>query len=337
MKGRPNADAAARSRGVCTACPMLCDDIVVLPLAVATKGSTAKESGPANVSQSSRVENACEHGQAAFDTAQQSALTDAPDAWEHGRPMASEPAIARAAEALAGAKRVLVTGLRAATLEAIAMACDIAESLGAAVDAGLAESSRAAGPTIARVGEVTAAWEELRDRADLVVFWFCDPTATHPRFLERFVAPAQARTFAIGPFAVLPSSASHRHLPMARGVAVEAARLVHANVLGHAPLSHSLSQVCASLHELHDAIAAATCVAIITADAADPVGLEAWSMVHLVRAIAHSKPAFQIPLGDGINACGGNVAGVAAHCTWRYGAAGGISKADRTGSTFLPG
>jgi len=216
MKGRPNADAAARSRGVCTACPMLCDDIVLLPLAVATKGSTAKGSGPANVSQSSRVENACEHGQAAFDTAQQSALVDAPDAWEHGRPMASEPAIARAAEALAGAKRVLVTGLRAATLEAIAMACDIAESLGAAVDAGLAESSRAAGPTIARVGEVTAAWEELRDRADLVVFWFCDPTATHPRFLERFVAPAQARTFAIGPFAVLPPNASHRHLPMAR-------------------------------------------------------------------------------------------------------------------------
>ena len=337
MKGRPNADAAARSRGVCTACPMLCDDIVLLPLAVAIKDSTAKGSGPANVSQSSRVENACQHGQAAFDTAQQSALVDAPDAWEHGRPMALEPAIARAAEALAGAKRVLVTGLRAATLEAIAIACDIAESLGAAVDAGLAESSRAAGPTIARVGEVTAAWEELRDRADLVVFWFCDPTATHPRFLERFVAPAQARTFAIGPFAVLPSSASHRHLPMARGVAVEAARLVHANVLGHAPLSHSLSQASTSLHELHDAIAAATCVAIITADAADPVGLEAWSMVHLVRAIAHSKPAFQIPLGDGINACGGNVAGVAAHCTWRYGAAGGISKADRTGSTFLPG
>jgi formylmethanofuran dehydrogenase subunit B len=77
-------------------------------------------------------------------------------------------------------------------------------------------------------------------------------------------------------------------------------------------------------------------VAVVTNDHLDPVGLEAWSIVHLIRTIAHAKPAFQIPLAAGIAGGGANVAGVAAVCTWRYGAAGGIARADRIGSLFLP-
>jgi manganese/zinc/iron transport system substrate-binding protein len=46
---------------------------------------------------------------------------------------------------------------------------DEPRALGAAVDAGDPETSRPAAPTIARVGELTADREELRDRADLVV------------------------------------------------------------------------------------------------------------------------------------------------------------------------
>jgi formylmethanofuran dehydrogenase subunit B len=78
-------------------------------------------------------------------------------------------------------------------------------------------------------------------------------------------------------------------------------------------------------------------VAIVTGDADDSVGLEAWSIVHLVRTIAHEKQAFQIPLGAGLAAGGVNNAGASAACTWRYGAAGAIARADRMGSLFLPG
>jgi len=249
-------------------------------------------------------------------------------------------AIALAAGLLARARRVLVTGLANAALEAITVACDLAETLGAAIDDGVPEAARAAGPTIARAGEVTGVWEELRDRADLVVFWCCDPAESYPRFIERFVGPALAdgcrrRTIAIGPVSGMPDAPTHLHIPLDRHLAVEAARLLQMRLSGRhmTPADTPLSAACAAVAR---AIQSARCVAIVTADADDPVGLEAWSIVHLTRTIAHEKPAFHVPLGGGLAAGGANVAGAAAACTWRYGAAGAIARADRMGSLFLP-
>jgi formylmethanofuran dehydrogenase subunit B len=321
----PDALGVDSQRCTCTGCPLLCDDILI----------TAADG----------VEQACDHGSKTIHEALADELPSAAppaEASADDTPIDRETAIERAAEMLASARRVLVTGLANAPLEAITAACDLAESLGAAVDTGLPESARAAGPTIARAGEVTAAFEELRDRADLVIFWCCNPTTSHPRFIERFVTPPLAdgrprQTIAIGPDGVMPDASSHRHLPLSRDLAVEAARLLHLRIAGrHAPdrLAGPLASDSATLH---DAIRSATCVAIVTSDAADPVGLEAWSIVHLVRTIAHERQAFQIPLGAGIAAGGANAAGAAAACTWRYGAAGGIARADRMGSLFLPG
>jgi formylmethanofuran dehydrogenase subunit B len=251
-----------------------------------------------------------------------------------------EDGLARAADTIAAARRVLVTGLVDATLESIAAACDLAEAVGAAIDAGAAECSRLAGPTIARIGEVTADWEELRDRSDLVIFWFCDPTTTHPRFLERFLTPATAdaldrRTISIGPDAVLPAAAPHAHLPLPRTAAVDAARTLQLILSGHMPAGRGQdAEVC---RRAADAIAAAACTAIVTRHASDSVGLEPWSMAGLVRSIAHGRQAFQVPLGAGIESGGGNAAGAAAVCTWRYGAPGGIARADRAGGAFQPG
>ncbi|MFL5505857.1 MAG: hypothetical protein ACJ8AU_03175 [Gemmatimonadales bacterium] len=39
-----------------------------------------------------------------------------------------------------------------------------------------------------RRGRTSSTLGEVKNRADLVLFWGVDPTATHPRFLERFVA-----------------------------------------------------------------------------------------------------------------------------------------------------
>jgi len=321
----PDFSGMDAERCVCTVCPLLCDDILI---------------------DGDRVDRACVAGRDAIGMAIASGGVQPEGspllaAWENDRPLARGTAIERAVEILSSARRVLITGLASGTLEAITAACDLAELLGAAVDAGLPESARAAGPTIARAGEVTAAWEELRDRADLVIFWNCDPAGAHPRFIERFVAPALAdgrrrRTVAVGAGSVMPSDATHRHLVLAGDLTVEAARCLQLRLAGrHVPdsLDERLAAVCAELHEL---IHSADCVAIVTCDRDDPVGLEAWSIVHLVRTITHEKQAFQIPLGSGLAAGGANVAGAATVCTWRYGAAGGIARADRMDSRFLP-
>ena len=236
------------------------------------------------------------------------------------------------ANKLGASRRVLVTGLRSVSADVMVSACNLAEALGAAIDAGDGEMARPAGPTIARAGEVTADREELRDRADFVIFWFCDPHAGDPGFIERFVTPFPVssrprRTMAIGPHAI-PGIDIHVQLP--RTAAIDAARILR-HILVHgreAAGGEPFAEPCTTIAET---IGQATCVAIVSDHADDPLGLEPWSVVHLVRTIAHRKPAFEIPL------TGGDSTLAATILTWRYGAAGAIAKADRTGGRFLPG
>ena len=249
-------------------------------------------------------------------------------------PSTSAAPLEATAALLTNARRVLVTGFVDVPLEAVAAAFDAAELLGAAVDAGHPESARPAGPTIARAGEVTAAWEEMRDRADLVVLWFCNPDSLHAGFISRFVAaplPSQRnrRTLAVGPASVLAASTGYAHLSLDRAAAVDAARVVQHMLLGGKPLALAgpLAVACTALHA---AVAAAACVAFVTDDSADLVGLEPWSIVHLVRTISHRKPAFEIPLAAP------GTAAFRSCCTWRYGAAGAIARANRAGGEFQP-
>lgn len=228
--------------------------------------------------------------------------------------------------ALVAARRVLVTGFAAAAVETAALACDLAEALGAAVDPGGIDCGQIAGPTIARVGAVTADAGELRDRADLVVFWFCPP-AQAAAFRAAYVTPAIAtgrprRVLAVGPTAATPEG----HVAVPRDDAFDLARFLHAAAAGSArPAPAPLAAACDTLRTALDA---AGCVAFVTHHD-DPTGLESWSLVGLVRALAHHKPAFEVPLATGDGAA-------AAVCTWRYGAAGAIARADRDGAVFLP-
>ena len=291
---------------VCTACPLLCDDV-----------------------DPGRRQRACEFGVAAFMAADGGAVHDVP-----------ETTISHAATRCRAARRVLVTGLVGATNEALLAACDLAETLGAAVDSGGPETARTAGPTIARIGAVTADWEELRDRADLVIFWFCDPATSHPRFIERFVAPptgtgCSRRTVSVGPAAVLEPGSLHVHCQLPGDAAVAGARLLEAAIAGIDPGPAAADNV-AAVATLSSAVSAAGCVALVAGHADDRVGIEPWAVASLVRRIAHVRPAFAVPLGAGIAGHGAHAAGAAAICTWRYGAAGAIARADRGGAAFLP-
>lgn len=234
----------------------------------------------------------------------------------------------RAAAAIGAARRVLVTGLVGAAAEAAVAACDLAEACGAAIDPGSPETSRVAGPLVARIGGVTAADAELRERADLVVAWFCEPAAgSLPPADESLPDGRPRRTIAVGP---RNAGGCHRHVSVAAGSAVDLARLVEAAVRDVA-IDETVrpAPALAAARELAAAIAAARCVGFVTDWQDDAVGLAAWSTTSLVRAIAHRQPAFEVPLGERAD-------DAVAVCTWRYGAAGAIDRVDREGAPFRP-
>jgi formylmethanofuran dehydrogenase subunit B len=47
------------------------------------------------------------------------------------------------------------------------------------------------------VGQSTCTLGEVKQRADVVVFWGCDPLVTHPRFVERYCPPQPGRTVVV--------------------------------------------------------------------------------------------------------------------------------------------
>jgi len=299
---------------VCTACALLCDDGVVRPA-------------------EGRFERLCERGAESFRRHHAAAATRAA-ATIDGRPADVAAAIAAAAARLSAAQRVLVTGLNDLTIEGVTKACDVAETLGAAIAPAVDDACHPGGSMIARCGEITAAWEELRDRADLVIFWGHDPADSNPRFVERFVAPPlpfPRRTIAVGRVPLrIPPSADHVHLPLdADDDEVDLARLLLASVLER-PLGAAPERLRDATFALRSAIDAARCVGIVTGRP-DPLGLSAWSVVGVVGALSRRMPAFQVPLDSGAHAP--NAAGAKAVLTWRYGANASTARAGVAGGS----
>jgi len=91
-----------------------------------------------------------------------------------------------AAEILASARRPLIYGLSSTECGAVAKAVELAELVGGVVDN---TSSVCHGPTILAlqaVGESKCTLGEIKNRADLIVFWGCNPTEAHIRHLIRY-------------------------------------------------------------------------------------------------------------------------------------------------------
>jgi formylmethanofuran dehydrogenase subunit B len=110
-----------------------------------------------------------------------------------GQPAALEAAIERAAQILDAAQYPLIYGLSRGATAGQRAAVALAETLGGAVDT---TASLCHGPSIMalqEMGEVTSTLGEIRNRADLVIFWGCNPAASHPRHAERYSVFAQGR------------------------------------------------------------------------------------------------------------------------------------------------
>lgn len=155
---------------VCLACGTLCDDLVVT----------------IDADRVTSVAPPCDAAQRWLERITRP--EDAPPAALDGAPAPLDAALDRAATLLASARAPLMTGLAAASIETQRLAVALADRVGAAIDAGTPES-RARLAAVARVGRCSAMLGEVRARADLVLFWACDPAATHPRLPDRHIRP----------------------------------------------------------------------------------------------------------------------------------------------------
>lgn len=97
-----------------------------------------------------------------------------------------DEAIQRAAEILAGARRPLIYGWSSTECDATRVGIQLAEEMGAIIDN---TTSICHGPTVLALQDVgisTCTLGEIKNRADLVIYWGCNPMQAHPRHLSRY-------------------------------------------------------------------------------------------------------------------------------------------------------
>ncbi len=103
-------------------------------------------------------------------------------------PVTMDEAVKKAAQILTDAKYPLLFGWECCTGEVQHIGVEMAEELGSALDN---VCSICHGPSVMAIQEVglpTATLGQIRHRADLVIYWGCNPMASHPRHIERYTA-----------------------------------------------------------------------------------------------------------------------------------------------------
>jgi formylmethanofuran dehydrogenase subunit B len=156
----------------CTVCGCVCDD-----LRVTFSGDRVLH-----------TEGACRLAEPWF--ASLSEASERPPARIDGKPASHTDAIARTADILRKSRAPLIWGLSRSSTAGQRAAVLLAEQIGATVDT---TASVCHGPSIMaiqQVGESTCSLGEVRNRADLVVFWGADPAESHPRHFERYSVDA---------------------------------------------------------------------------------------------------------------------------------------------------
>lgn len=106
----------------------------------------------------------------------------------NGKTASLEAAIEAAARLLGGAARPMVLLAPDLTTRAQRIAIAIADALRAEVDGATSEAAASGILAAQRRGRAGATLGEIRNRADVVLFWAVDPRERYPRFLERYAA-----------------------------------------------------------------------------------------------------------------------------------------------------
>lgn len=159
----------------CLACGCLCDDLAV---------TVGRDEVIA-------VSSACEVGRTWF--LSEGRRSQGPAAAVEGLAVESRLAVDRAVEVLRVARAPVVFGLTATVTETVREALGLADLVGARVvlDRGPHDLGRVA--AFQNQGRVSATLGEVKNRADVVVFWGADPVRTHPRHWERYSVEPKGR------------------------------------------------------------------------------------------------------------------------------------------------
>ena len=160
-------DRTIVTNATCTGCGCLCDDIDI-----------HSENG-----RIVRAERACPLGREWFFGHR---CDSGIAAMIDGCPTTMDAAVDAAAEILARADRPLIYGLGNSTCESQREAIRLAEDIGGVIDThtSLTHGSSKLGAQL--VGKVTCTLGEVRNRADLLIYWGTNPIETHPRHLTRY-------------------------------------------------------------------------------------------------------------------------------------------------------
>ncbi|MBS7658288.1 MAG: formylmethanofuran dehydrogenase subunit B [Candidatus Bathyarchaeia archaeon] len=157
---------------VCTVCGCCCDD-----LEVKIKDGRIVE-----------VKNACAVSLSKFQNYNNEERIVKPMIKKNGefKECSFEEAIKEASIILAESEYPLIYGLSLTTTEAISKAVELAEALGGVIDN---TTSVCHGPSLIGVhdiGVVTCTLGEVKNRADLIIYWGSNPVFSHPRHLTRY-------------------------------------------------------------------------------------------------------------------------------------------------------
>jgi formylmethanofuran dehydrogenase subunit B len=106
----------------------------------------------------------------------------------HGQPAEFESALDRAADILRAARAPLIYGLSRSNTEGQQAAIALADQVGAIIDTTASLGHAPAILALQEAGESTCTLGEVRNRADLVIFWGSNPVESHPRHFERYSA-----------------------------------------------------------------------------------------------------------------------------------------------------
>ena len=153
---------------VCAFCGCVCDDISVT---VENHRIT-------------QAKNACVLGRAWF--LNHGAPCDLPIATIDGQPAPLEQGIEAAARYLAQARYPLVYGLSSTSCEAQRKSIELADFLGGCIDCCTSVCHGPSGMALQGVGEPTCTLGEVKNRADLIVYWGSNPGESHPRHMARY-------------------------------------------------------------------------------------------------------------------------------------------------------
>lgn len=151
----------------CTVCGCVCDD---LRLTLAD-GRITRAEGACSLAERNYLDQHLHHP---------------PVARVDGRVVALPEAVERAAAILRTARSPLVYGLSRSSTDGQRAAVALADRLGATIDTTASLGHAPSVLALQEAGESTCSLGEVRNRADLVIFWGSDPIVSHPRHLERY-------------------------------------------------------------------------------------------------------------------------------------------------------